>query len=67
MPEAEAVFVGTVTDALDEDLSVYRTPNGSAVIFGDRGSRLAFDPGPLAEFADLLGRVAMLGQAVPGE
>jgi hypothetical protein len=62
---SEAVFVGIVTDAVGEILAVYRTPNGSAIILGSRCTAIGFDPGPLAEFRELLDRCAMPGGRPP--
>lgn len=62
MGESEAVFVGATADVFDEKLSVYRTPNGSAVVKGSRGSALGLDPGQVTELRELLDRVAMPGQ-----
>jgi hypothetical protein len=59
---SEAVFVGTVTDVLGEELSVYRTPNGGALAYGDRGMRLGFGPEQVAGLREVLDRVAMPGQ-----
>lgn len=53
-----AVFVGRVFDVLDEELSVWRTPNGSAVILGSRGTKLGLDADQLAAFRELLGSIA---------
>jgi hypothetical protein len=54
----EAVELGTVTDVTGEEFRVYRTPNNSALIFGDLGTALGFDPAGLAALRALLDRVA---------
>jgi hypothetical protein len=55
----DAVELGTVTDAVNENLRVYRTPNGSALIFGDQGTALGFDPAGLGDLRKLLDLCAM--------
>lgn len=50
-----AVKVGAVFEtACGEKLSVYRTPNGGALIFGNQATALGFDPAALAALAKLL-------------
>lgn len=58
-----AVLAGSVTDVFGEALDIYRTPNGSVLVFGDGKTALGFDPGSLAELLEVLGRADMAGVA----
>lgn len=57
-----AVLLGSVAAVTGEELEVWRRTDGSALLYGDKGTVLAIDRAACDELRELLDRIAMPGQ-----